>query len=368
MIYRQFGRTGKEVSAIGMGGMRFKKEEYADGNLEKSAAIVIRAFELGVNYFDTAPGYCDDMSEKIYGEAFKSMKGKGTFHVSTKCGLWNAKNGSDARRMIEKSLKTMGLEKLDFYNMWNVKTMENYQEFLKKGGIYEAAVKAKEENLIDHICFTTHMSGEDIARVANDGLYEGVTLGYNAINFAYRQKGIQACHDAGLGVVIMNPLGGGIIPNNPDYFSFLQQGKDSLAVSALKFIISQEVATIAIPGYASVAEVEENVKATENLVPSTQKHLEQMAKHLTTEMNSLCTGCSYCDSCPIGIPIPMLLESYNYLILSKGDIKQVKDRLKFHWGIDGSQAAQCIECGLCETLCTQKLPIIKRLKELATAL
>ncbi len=367
MIYKMFGKTGKMVSVIGMGGMRFKKEEYADGNLEKPAAIVLRAFEQGVNYFDTAPGYCDNTSERIYGEAFKTMKGKGTFHVSTKCGLWNAKNSSDTRRMIEKSLQTMGLEKLDFYNMWCAKTLEEYREFLKKDGIYEGALQAQREHLIDHICFTTHMSGEDIAKVANDGLYEGVTLGYNAVNFAYRQKGIEACHAAGLGVVIMNPLGGGIIPSNPDYFSFLKRGDDSLAVSALKFIISQDLATVAIPGYSSVAEVDENVKAAENLRPATKGYLEEMATHLTTELNALCTGCSYCDSCPVDIPIPKLLESYNNFILSKGNMTQVKNRLKNHWGIDGSLAATCTACGQCETLCTQKLPIIKRLAEIAAA-
>jgi hypothetical protein len=138
-------------------------------------------------------------------------------------------------------------------------------------------------------------------------------------------------------------------------------------VSALKFIISQEVATVAIPGYASIAEVDENVKAAENLQPATPGYLQEMATHLTTELNSLCTGCSYCDSCPVDIPIPKLLESYNNSILSKGNMNLVKSRLKNHWDVDGKLAAACIECGQCETLCTQKLPIIKRLAEIAAA-
>ena len=55
MDYREYGRTGKKVSAIGFGGLRFPKEDYQSGNYENSVKIIHRAHELGVNYFDTAP-------------------------------------------------------------------------------------------------------------------------------------------------------------------------------------------------------------------------------------------------------------------------------------------------------------------------
>ena len=60
MDYREYGRTGKKVSAIGFGGLRFPKEDYQSGNYENSVKIIHRAHELGVNYFDTAPDYCDE--------------------------------------------------------------------------------------------------------------------------------------------------------------------------------------------------------------------------------------------------------------------------------------------------------------------
>lgn len=365
MIYKPYGNTGKMISALGMGCMRFKKEEYQNGNYESCAAIILRARELGINYFDTAPGYCDDKSEIICGEAFRQMKHEKPFYVSTKCSLRNAKNADEARKMIDQSLKRLNVDKINFYNMWSILNLDQYKEYLKKGGIYEGACKARDEGLIDHICFTTHMRGSDIAKVASDGVYEGVTLGYNAVNFAYRQEGVDAAHAAGLGVVTMNPLGGGIIPANPDYFSFLQHGNDSLTVSALKFIISQKAVTAAIPGYSSIEELEEDVKAVENLKEISNTDLKNLIANLSEELNALCTTCAYCDSCPEGIPIPQLLESYNYYILSKGDAGQVKSRLGMHWGVDGKLAAKCIECGQCEALCTQKLPIIERLKEIA---
>lgn len=363
MLYKEYGNTGIMVSAIGMGGMRFKQEEYADGDLGRCAELVHMASSRGVNYFDTAPGYCNDKSEYIFGEAFRSMK-RDSFYVSTKCGLWSVKDAGEVRGLIERSLERLHVEYIDFYNLWSIKTLEEYNQFMKTGGIYEQIVRAKEDGLIRHICFTTHMHSRDIAHVIDSGLFEGVTLGYNAINFAYRQEGVDAAYRAKMGVVTMNPLGGGMIPENPEYFSFLRRGGDSLAVSALKFIVSQPQVTVALCGFASEKEIDENIKACENLYDMSEKYLEDMSRHLSEGMNKLCTSCGYCDSCPAGVPIPMLMESYNQAILSGGKMQRVFDRLGGHWGLERSAAAACVKCGRCETLCTQKLPIMQRLDDI----
>jgi predicted aldo/keto reductase-like oxidoreductase len=364
VLYRTFGKTGKQVSIIVMGGMRFREQDYAHGDYAHAVEVVKAAHNQGVNYFDTAPDYCNQHSESIFGEAFRDMD-RSSFFISTKCGLWNASTADGARRMIEQSLTRLGLETIDFYNLWSIKTLEEYREFMKKGGVYEGVVKAKQEGLISHIGFTTHLSGEEIASIAFDGVCEMVTLGYNAINFAYRQKGMEACHEAGLGIATMNPLGGGIIPAHPDYFSFLKKEDRSLAVSALQFILAQNKATLALVGFSTIEEVQENTQAAEQLEPTTPDYLEQMAHYLTTELNTLCTTCGYCDSCPVEIPIPQLMDSYNMYILSNGDASKVLNRMENHWGVTAEQAAACVACGQCESLCTQKLPIIERLAHIA---
>lgn len=266
--------------------------------------------------------------------------------------------------MLEQSLKIMGLDKINFYNCWCIKTMEEYATYMKKGGIYEEMVKAKEEGLIDHICFTTHLNGEDIAKVVADGVFEGVTLGYNAVNFAYRQKEIEAAAKAGMGIVIMNPLGGGLIPTHPERFSFLKQGNDSLVVSALKFITSQPYITVALAAGGSVEEEEENVLAGENLYDMTPAYFEDMAKNLSSELNTLCTGCRYCDECPSGVNIPAMMDGYNEYVLS-GKPESIEQKLKGFWGLSSKEAEACVGCGNCESLCTQKLPIIERLRFVA---
>lgn len=362
MIYKQYGKTDMKVSAIGFGGMRF--DIGADGNIEKNAEIVKYAFDKGITYFDTAPGYCNDYSEKIYGAAMKTMP-RDQFVLSTKCGLWNAKNGDEARERLEKSLKVLGTDYVDIYNMWSIKTMADYEEYMKKGGIYEALVKAREEGLLRHLCITTHMNSSDIATLAGTGLFDGVTLGYNAVNFVYRQEGVDACVDQKMGVVTMNPLGGGIIPNNPDYFDFIRRGsRDSIAVAALKFIVSQPGITVALVGFSNKQQVDESLLATENLYEVTPDYLDQQSQFLRKNLNALCTTCAYCDECPVQVPIPQLMDSYNQYILS-GKPEAAKGHAGGHWGVDVASAKRCVKCGKCEKLCTQKLPIIERLEFMA---
>jgi uncharacterized protein len=362
MIYKEYGKTGKKVSAIGFGGMRFRSEDY-NKSFEEAAKVAVRANELGVNYFDTAPFYCDDKSEEIMGVAFKEMRKP--FLVSTKSSINSEKTADEVRARIDKSLKRLGVEKINFFHMWCILSLDQYRKVIAPGGPYWGALKAKEEGLIDHICFSTHCSGEEIEVMVNEGLFEGVTVGYNATNFAFRQQGIKAAYNKGLGVVTMNPLGGGIIPQNPDFYSFLKESEnETLAQAALKFNASHKEITIALAGMGSIAEVEENVKAGESLYEMTEERLAKYTEKLNSSLDKLCTGCSYCKGCPKDIAIPKMMDAYNQYILKK-DEKAIAGRLKGHWSVPVEQAAECIACGKCERQCTQKLPIIDRLKHIA---
>jgi uncharacterized protein len=362
MIYKDYGKTGKKVSAIGFGGMRFRKEDY-ENSFEEAAKVAIRANELGVNYFDTAPFYCDDKSEEIMGTAFKYMPNP--FYVSTKSSYSSEGTADAVRARIDKSLKRLGMEKINFFHMWCILNLEQYRKVMAPGGPYEGALKAKEEGLIEHITFSTHCNGEEIETIVNEGYFEGVTLGYNATNFAFRQRGIKAAFNKGLGVVTMNPLGGGVIPQNPDFYSFLKEdSKDSLVQAALKFNASHKEITITLPGMGTIAEVEENLRAGENFGIMTEEKLVRIASLLNSSLDTLCTGCQYCKGCPKNIDIPKFMDSYNMYVL-KGKTEEIKGRLKGHWGMDFKGAAECISCGKCEKLCTQHLPIIERLNFIA---
>lgn len=357
MLYKDYGKTGKKISVIGYGGMRFVK----DGDkydVDKCADVVRKANELGVNYFDTAPYYCDDMSENIMGRAFQKMPEQ--FYVSTKSG---EKDGDRLRLQLEKSLKRMGLSKIDFFHIWCVQTMDDYRSRMVKGGAYDAALKAKNEGLVGHIAISTHCSGEEIETIVKEGAFEGVTLGYNILNAPYRQKGLKAAYLHGMGVATMNPLGGGLIPRKAEYFDFIKGEEDeSVVEAALRFNGSHKEITTVLAGMGSIDEVLENVKVGNKTGEFPESRLKEIESRLTAAMDRLCTGCAYCRGCPQGIDIPKLMLAYNEKTL--GTVKDGMNWLRWHWGMTKETAGNCTQCGVCESKCTQHLPIAKRLKEM----
>jgi len=362
MYYRPLGKTGKNVSVISLGGMRYRPEDYKDGP-EKCAEIVLRAVELGVNLFDTAPRYCDGQSEVILGHALKQLKEKP--YVSTKCALWMADTATGAYDAVQKSIERIGVDKIDFYHMWCIQSMDDYQQMIAPGGLYEGLLRAKEDGLIEHICCSVHADGAGIKQIIKDGLIESVILGYNALNFAFRREGVIACHEADIGVMAMNPLGGGMIPQYGDAFSFLKETPDETIVqAALRFLLGQKEITCTLPGPADIAELEACVSAADREREMGEAVFETVAAHLKENLNTLCTSCGYCEPCPMGVPIVKMLSTYNKSLLT-GNLSDISTSLAGKWCLSPADAAKCTACGLCETRCTQKLPIIERLDEIA---
>ncbi len=362
MIYREYGSTGEQVSAIGFGGMRFKDVEDEDASIE----LILAAFDAGVNYFDTAPGYCKDLSEVRVGQAVEEMKRRGgKFYVSTKS--WQPDAGK-LRADLEKSLKRLNVEAVDFYHCWCVNDKAAWAG-RKAGGAVREILKAKEEGLVRHACISSHMSGEDIAEVLDEGHFDGLTVGYNAINSPYRVAGVEAARERGLGVAIMNPLGGGLIPNHPDSFGFIKREDDpSLVSAALRFVLSTPGVAVALVGMAVPEHAREAAAAVEGLEPLSAAQMAETRGSVEKEFDQLCTLCRYCDVCPEEIPVPKYMSAYNYKVLE--DEKAMKSFLQWHWELDEDApklSDTCTQCGSCQERCTQHLPIVERLEEIAAA-
>jgi predicted aldo/keto reductase-like oxidoreductase len=356
MWTKPYGKTGVDVSVIAFGGMRFAKP----ADLDASAAVVRYAHARGINYFDTAPFYCEDKSEEIMGHAFRTMP-RSSFYLSTKCG---AAEGGELRASLERSLMRLRVDYIDFFHIWCLLRPDQLEERIRKGAI-GAAQKAKEEGLIKHLVVSSHLGGEDNATVLDSGLFEGITIGYNALNFPFRVKTLDAAARHNVGVVTMNPLGGGLIPRNAERLAFLKGPQDRDVVqAALRFNVSQPAITAALVGFSSEREVDEAVAAVENFTPYSAAHIEQVKSNIGASFEGFCTGCGYCLPCPAAVEIPKMMDAFNAKILDGSD-GAITDRLKWHWGLAPDAAAACIDCGACETVCTQHLPIRDRLKSIA---
>lgn len=355
MKYKKFGSTGKMVSSIGFGGMRFPKinDTY---DYDYCAKMIHEANSLGINYFDTAPFYNDDKSEEIFGYAFKSMPSD--FYISTKS---SAVKGSDVRASLEKSLKRLNVNKINFFHIWCVMDLDDYAIRMAPDGPYEELLKAKSEGLIDHICISTHCTGDEIAYIANQNKFDGILLGYNIINYKYRQAGIKAAFTNNTAIVTMNPLGGGLIPENPEFFSYIKAEDDkSVLEAAIRFNASHDEITVVLTGMDSIEHVRQNCTDMNLNKKYVEDAISRTEIFTLESFNKLCTGCRYCEHCPVEIPVSKFMLAYNKTILKNDDT--LKNNLKNHWQISPELTEKCIECGLCEEKCTQHLPIIERLK------
>jgi predicted aldo/keto reductase-like oxidoreductase len=363
MLYKQYGNTGISVSVIGMGCMRFNEKDIIAGNLNKCAELVLYAHEKGINYFDTAPFYCRDRSEIITGMALSQLP-RSSYYITSKTNIGALRNNCTAegfRKRLETSLTRLKVDYIDFYYLWCMLDIESFTMNCEK--LYEFFQQAKSEGLIHHAVMSSHMQGEGLEYLVNTGLFEGIMLGYNALNYRFRQSGIEAAYKKGMGVSVMNPLGGGIIVQNPDVFKYLTEGTDlNVAQAALRFVASHKEITVVLTGCTTKEHVDDAVKSVENLVKKPMKEVCAAYENKGIALNDLCTGCGYCNHCPKGIEIPKFMDSYNEKLLGNSII----NRLRSHWYIPARAAAGCIKCGKCEKLCTQHLPIVERLGEIAS--
>jgi predicted aldo/keto reductase-like oxidoreductase len=362
LIYKIYGKTGKKVSAVGFGGMRFDTNK----SIEENAELIRYANSKGINYFDTAPGYCDDKSELIFGEAFKNMPSQ--FYVSTKGMPTRFDTAEKAIAAVKKSIERLGVKKIDFYHIWCIRKTEHYELAMKPGGQYEGLLQCQKDGLIDHIVLSSHQTGNEVKNILEDGKIEGVLLGVNILNFPYRWEGVQNAYDMGYGVVAMNPLSGGAIPQHEKELEFITNGDETATEAALRFVISCPQITIALNGFTTKEHIDMACRIADEAKPFTDEEIKKIGKKIGASMNEACTGCGYCNVCPKDIAIPSFMQVYNEKHVFHKTDEDMKNMLNnaYEWGILAGKkgtAKDCISCGLCEKECTQHLPIIERLKK-----
>jgi len=378
MIYREYGTTGKKVSLLGFGGMRFDTGPIKEGNLDLAAQLVVDAYNLGVNYFDSAPTYyADGRSEEIFGLAFKEIErmnqGKNDplpYYWTTKSAFWQDGDAKAVRKRLDTSLKRFGKDKIPFYHMWCFRDMEQYKEVMAPGGPYEGALEAKKEGLIDHIVFSSHLKGEDTAKVVNDGAFDGVLVGYNITNFPRQQEALKAIKEKNIGLAVMNPLAGGLIPEHEEYFQRLMgDSKTDITVvqTALAFLMGHSEISVVLSGITTKEHLIENVKSLNFYKLFEDEELAALKKQYLNKIEDICTTCEYCDVCPVDIPVYRIMRAYNELILNGKEsfIEHVANLKNGRQKFDlKAEVAKCIRCGACERACTQHLKIIQRFDEI----
>jgi predicted aldo/keto reductase-like oxidoreductase len=371
MRYRTFGKTGISISALGFGAMRLPMAPGADGQqdvkMDESVAILHRAFELGVNYVDTAYPYCNGRSEVAVGRALREWTGR-RIYVSTKNPTWQVKQRGDYRRLLEEQLTRLGVEAIDFYHQHGI-GMKSWEDVVRKYGLLDEARKAKDEGLIRHISFSFHDKPEVMKTFIDTGVFESLLCQFNLVDES-NAEAMAYAKSKGLGVVVMGPLGGGrvIPPDHRDGRRHDAAGA-SPAQLALRFVLDHPSVDCAISGMSTTAMVEENAAAAGDDWSAAPEDVEKFRKGIE-KVKALadlyCTGCGYCMPCPGGVNIPACFSAMNYLRVWK-----LRDAAKWQWKmlVDAESASSaCTNCGACEEKCPQNIEIRKQLQEAAEAL
>jgi len=341
---------------------------------EKSIALIHRAVELGVNFFDTAPYYCDKQSEVILGKALRGQMRDKVF-VSTKNPLENS-SGDDYEKRLENSLKNLQTDHIDFYHFWGISLSAYNDSVLAPDGPLARAQKLKAQGVIRHISFSFHdgeagaQEGEHLQEIIRrgEGTLETVLCQYNLLD-RHKEGGLALAHGLGMGTVVMGPVGGGRLGAPSPAIQALLPGKvRSSAELALRFVLTNPNVDVALSGVSTIEQLEENAAVAHNttpLSPAELARIEDMLKENERLAGLYCTGCKYCMPCPQGLDIPAIFTIMNYHRIykitdyAKGSYAQIG---KFPW-MKYENASKCTGCGICETKCPQKLPIRAQLKE-----
>jgi aryl-alcohol dehydrogenase-like predicted oxidoreductase len=248
---RKLGRSGIEVPAIGLGTWRVLDVR---GREEGSRHEVVQAaLEEGASLFDSSPMYGE--AERVLGDAL-NKHGRERATVATK--VWTSNDG-EAERQIERSLGYFG-GRVELYQVHNLVAVERRLDTLHR---------LRDEGVVDAIGATHYSRAAfgDLASVMQSGLVDFVQVPYNAAETAVTQEVLPLAREMGLGVIAMVPLGSGRhvrnAPSPADLEPLRDFGVETWAQALLKFILSDERVSCAIPATSSPRRMRENARAGE---------------------------------------------------------------------------------------------------------
>lgn len=366
MDKRYLKSLGKEISLLGFGCMRLPRliEERQDINCILAQKMIDRAIEMGVNYFDTAWGYHDGMSELFLGQALKKHP-RNSFYLATKLPPWKVKSEQDIEDIFSKQLQNCQVDFFDFY-LIHCLTKE-YYKICQDTGIYDSLLKKKKQGLIHHLGFSFHDHPDLFEQIISDHEWDFAQIQLNYIDWeACDAKNLyRMLSERHIPAVIMEPIRGGMLASlNDDAVNIFKKADPDASVAswALRYAASLSNVMTVLSGMTRPEQLEDNLKNMTNFKPLSEderKVIADAAKAYLASGTIPCTGCRYCMDCPSGVDIPRIFALYNHYCIGKS-------RIGFNYNyrsLDESEQAQnCIDCGKCLEHCPQNINIPEFMK------
>ena len=369
MKYRQ-DKYGNQISQLGYGCMRFTKKG-GSADYEKAEAEVLRAIELGVNYFDTA--YIYPGNEECLGKILANNHVREKINIATKLPQYMIKTKAAIDKTFEEELRRLQTDYIDYYLMHMFTDIQEWEN-IKALGIEDWIAEHKANGSIRQIGFSYHGDTDMFLKILDAYDWDFCQIQYNYMDEHSQagRKGLMAAAEKGIPVIIMEPLRGGKLVNQlPEEALTLMKDSEraySAAEWGLRWLWDQPEVTCILSGMNSMEMVEENIRIASEVEAGqfTESDFEliENVKNIIRQKEKVgCTGCRYCMPCPKGVDIPGIFHYYNLTALQK----KSSARFEFARNLGIRQepvfASQCIGCGKCEKHCPQHINIREKLKE-----
>ena len=384
MKYRKLGKSGKLVSVLGFGCMRlpilggvenpadiFNPEKFIDE--EEATEMVRYAVEHGINYFDTAYRYHGGQSEVFLGRAIHPFRNR--VMIASKLPVWMVKSADDFDRILDEQLARLNTDHLDFYLLHGLG--RHHWHPVMELGVLDFLERAVADGRVHHIGFSFHDDIGIFREIVDSADWDMCQIQYNYYDENYQagREGLEYAAARGIGVVAMEPLRGGqLVDRIPevviDTWNTAPVRRNPVEW-AFRWVWDQPQVSMALSGMSSMDQLVENIdiagEAEADLLTEGERDVIKRVREIYRDrMKVDCTSCAYCMPCPSGVNIPMNLSMYNDMFMFKDG--EINIMLYNHMLPPEQKASNCIECGRCEKLCPQKIPIIRELKNAHAAL
>ena len=343
-------------------------------DIEQTKRMVDTFLDRGFNYFDTAHGYIQGKSETALKTALTSRYPREKYILTDKLTDCFFKTQADIRPFFESQLEACGVDYFDFYLM-HAQNETSFAHF-KACRAYETAFQLKAEGKVRHVGISFHDRAEVLEQILTEyPQVEAVQIQFNYVDYEdlaiQSRRCYEVCRKFGKPIIVMEPVKGGSLVNLPEeakkVLEDLRGG--SPASYAIRFVAGFPGIMMVLSGMSDMEQMLDNTSFMADFQPLNEKEMAaiQKVREIFRAKDMIpCTACRYCiDGCPQHISIPDLFAVMN--------TKQIHK----NWDADrcysevhtatGRRASDCLECGKCEQVCPQHLPIRQLLKDVAKA-
>ena len=360
---RVIPQLGEEISRLGFGGMRFPKNG-EEVDVDAAVSLLRKAYDMGINYFDTAVVYHKGESEKIFGKAFE-IYDRSTYYLADKMSIWVCEDEQAMKDLFERQLKTLKTDYIDFYLVHSLN--RNHYKKVKEFHCVEFLQEMKRQGKIKHLGFSFHDTYPVFTQILDDYDWDFVQIQLNYLD--WQNQGAEQLYreleKRNLPCMVMEPVRGGYLATLDEQRAkpFLEMEPNrSIASWAIRWVESLPQVTVVLSGMSDMAQLEDNVAMMTNFEPMNEKELEAVAKVVEEirKVNDIpCTGCRYCMDCPMGVDIPEIFAIYSRLKIFGKDKSFVEDYKEVME--NGNGAEHCVGCQQCMNHCPQSIEIPDKL-------